>query len=249
MTQELYSLIPSGYGGIVALTSLIAFHKYRHWRKKNSSLFADIQIPPSIKCFTHSEFTVIAAICDTLIPELSEDEVIQESKLKSLPFDPTIYEKDFFVRTMSIFKMGAINNNVHVMAAEMLQKCASANDIKKTSGLLNLLGNSIGCFLLTGYLAPYPQLSISNRIKVMQNFRNSLIPDLRVAFQTFKRLTVYCFLDTLREAEWKEFGYDPTTTVSKEPRVTHTLPRLPNPCAPPETQNWIIDTEVVVIGR
>ena len=57
-----------------------------------------------------------------------------------------------------------------------------------------LLQTSLGCFLLTGFPAPFQHLSLTHRTTALRRMRDSFLQPVRAIFQTFRRLTTGVFL-------------------------------------------------------
>ena len=95
----------------------------------------------------------------------------------------------------TFLRRGAIDAGTHKHVATTLEGPRFHPGSKKELYLVfSLLQTSLGCFLLTGFPAPFPSLSLSNRTTAMRRLRDSFLQPLRAIFQTFRRLTTGMFL-------------------------------------------------------
>ena len=133
--------------------------------------------------------------------------------------------------------------------------------------LLSLLSSSAGNLLLTGYPVPFYELSLSRREKSLRGLRDSALPQLRSAYQAFKRLTGSIFLSyPFEEAgvrgqtaktnpAWLAMGYDPhpaqgrmcAAKAKAAPRVPEPEPEL-CPCDHKDSDAYTADVCVVGSG-
>ena len=140
---------------------------------------------------------------DTLIPSINVDEVTDETVSKSFdgmykPLYHLLLEDINTIRNTAagraFLSRGAIDASTHSHVAKTLE--ASLLPPNKTELLLvfRLLNTSIGSFVLTGFAAPFQNLSLENRSIALRRLRDSYLQPLRAIFQTFRRLTTGLFL-------------------------------------------------------
>jgi hypothetical protein len=182
----------------VTLVALI--QRYRLWwlRNKSDNCRNVVSKPAAITCFTDTEFDVLVAVLDAFFPSLTDDDVTRLVSETSLPMDVTSIDPTVLSRSAPLLKSGAINRGSYVMASDVLQNCTNKADQVQLSGLLSALSTTVGCLAITGFPAPFQELGQKNREKALLRLRDSFLPDLRVAFQTLKRLACFSFFSTLR---------------------------------------------------
>jgi hypothetical protein len=91
-------------------------------------------------------------------------------------------------------RRGAIEAGTNTVVAQTLQKALLPNSQTELFLVFSLLQTSLGCFLLTGYPAPFQHLSLAHRTTALRRLRDSYLQPLRAIYQTFRRLTTGVFL-------------------------------------------------------
>lgn len=94
----------------------------------------------------------------------------------------------------AFLRRGAISAGTNNHVATTLQEALLPGSQKELYLVFSLLNTSLGCFLLTGFAAPFKSLSLRNRTSALQRMRDSYLQPLRAIFQTFRRLTTGMFL-------------------------------------------------------
>ena len=89
---------------------------------------------------------------------------------------------------------GAINTGTHENVAKALENALYPFNKRELGLVFSLMQTSLGCFVLTGMPAPFPHLSMRNRITALHRLRDSYIQPFRAIFQTFRRITTSTFL-------------------------------------------------------
>ena len=186
-------------GAAAAVALAVLLQRYRSWRLLNKSVTrpSPISKPISITCFSDIEFEVLVSIIDAFFPSLTDDDLSRLVRETSLPMDIKSIDPTVLDKSASFLKSGAISRGSYLMAADVLQNCTNKGDQKQVSGLLSALSTTLGCLAITGFPAPFNELSPENREKALARLRDSILPDLRVAFQTLKRLACFSFFNTL----------------------------------------------------
>ncbi|XP_047322977.1 long-chain-alcohol oxidase FAO4A-like [Impatiens glandulifera] len=145
--------------------------------------------------------------------------------------------------TVAFFKTSALMTGTPLLVAELIER--RVNHPKKYLMLLTLwlLSTWIGTFLLCGRLSlstKYPyflrlsQISQRKREKILQNWANNFIPQLRMFFTSVKFLILLTYFTQVNEKNenqsWKAIGYcgpDPEQK-SKFQKSKESAPPLPN---------------------
>lgn len=80
-------------------------------------------------------------------------------------------------------KRGAIESGINVVAAKAMELFCLPDDKVKLSSLLFALETSVGCFLLTGYFAPFSRLSLRDRERALLRMKRAMIVPVRAGYQ------------------------------------------------------------------
>jgi hypothetical protein len=142
-------------------------------------------------------------ISDTIIPSINAEDITDESVSEAFH---GYYQGlgDFMKDDIATLRStpagqaflarGAITTSTHVHAAKTLQAALLPGSQKELFLVFTLLQTSLGCLILTGFPAPFHQLSLVNRSTALRRLRDSYLQPLRAIFQTFRRLTTGLFL-------------------------------------------------------
>lgn len=189
--------LATAVGGVAAVVTLQRLLK---WRESNSSnAFIELFPRPSAADWlSKDEYAVLLAVCDAFCPSLEEEEV--EATLRQADIPLAMKPDEAFLRSnMGILKAGALNRNVHEKVLQIILDTSTETEKAELKLLFWLLSTTVGCFALVGMAAPFQCLSLENRVTSLQRLMNSYIPDMRIAYQTLKRLTLSLLMDTYTE--------------------------------------------------
>lgn len=185
--------------GGVALA--VTIQRLMKWRGENASRVFSEQYPrPSSGAadwMSPEEYAVFIALCDTFCPEEEEDQVGLAIGRMNLP--KALLDLCSPQEGMDILKAGALKKNVHSKILDIFANTSTETDKADLKTLFWLLSSTAGCLALTGMPAPFHGLSLANRVTCILRFQNSFLTELRVAYQTLKRLVMSVFMDSLTE--------------------------------------------------
>jgi hypothetical protein len=239
--------------GSVALAA--AVQRLLKWRAGNTSsaLREGYPQPPGLADWLSAEeFACLVAVCDAFVPALRPEEVLADLPLLDLPafLLQAGLASAHSSSSMDVLRAGALERQVHIRVCELLAHATSATEKADLKMLFGLLASTAGCLAVAGMAAPFTGLSLPNRVLAVQRLQHSVVPDLRVAYQSLKRLIASSFIDTLTKSEFEQsYGYNPEETVSKPARIADTLSHLPRPPPPAGPGQWDIEGyDVVVVG-
>eukprot|EP01034_Spumella_vulgaris_P025563 gene25563-32033_t len=126
------------------------------------------------------------------------------------------------MRNKAVLLRGAVESRTHILVADALQTFSHKFDQQQLFILLRLLGTSVGNFLLTGIPVPFESLPLHHREVALSRLRDSPLPDIRAAYQNFKRLTGNIFNAYAERGRlnpsWSYLQYRPDETVNGLPR-------------------------------
>eukprot|EP01041_Mallomonas_annulata_P000493 gene493-929_t len=193
---------------VVFVCSLLYF--IQHLRKWHSH--KAIRKPNDCSWIDQRSYDVLIDVCDTFFPSIltTSGNLLVEclhtfhSQLISnniVDVNDLMTKKEFYNRCA-----GDIHTAMEI--SQIVQKNLSQSDSGKLKILLQLLSTSFGCFLLTGYPFPFTCLTLQQRSNALKRLRDSFLPDLRVAFQVFRRLASCMFIsavdDNNMNPSWKD---------------------------------------------
>ncbi len=168
-----------------------------------------------------SQRAVLAAVCETLLPELRVDP------------DPA-----------GFFATGARQAHTADRVEQLIAQLQDPLDQLRLRLLLSALGSPAVNFALSGRLASLPAMGGEAREATLRSWAMSAIPQRRAGFQALKRLAhvaYYCWpLDRTGHPAWRAAGYPgplPEPATSIDPLPTLTVDR-----------DTTLDCDVVVIG-
>jgi long-chain-alcohol oxidase len=179
---------------------------------------------PSTPWLDHQSFHVLSTIIDTFAPSLSMNEVSDErirammesfDLLDSVPNAPITLAT--LIKHRSFLCAGALDYNTHHHVFKAMDKNLSPSEKDKIKGLLDLLATSAGSFILTGYPVPFQDLPLQIRERVLLQWRDHSLEQIRSIFQLFKRSVSVMYMSALNDNNpsasdnpiWKDIGYDP----------------------------------------
>jgi hypothetical protein len=114
------------------------------------------------RLFTGS-FVVLTAICDSFLPRLNANELDERRILRALgPLCTCDESSDFFQALRNLnseqkmfLQRGALDMKLHELLSDAIETKLLIEDRRKLLILLRILGTTVGCFILTGYPAPF----------------------------------------------------------------------------------------------
>lgn len=145
----------------------------------------------------------ILCIVDTLVPsidveDLTEDVINAAFAGKYGPLGKFMQDDiNKLLETKEghkFLRRGAISTGTHKVVAKTLEEALLPGSKTELFLLFSVLQTSFGCFLLTGFPAPFQCLSLENRTTAMRRLRDSFLQPLRAFYQTFRRVTTGVFL-------------------------------------------------------
>jgi hypothetical protein len=140
------------------------------------------RVAPSIE-FNDGQLETLKAILDTYIahlPKEKEDELVQ--KLKSTHSEEQVRQFSRLSST-SLQTLQAVKFFINrVVLADKRQELLM---------LLSLLSTRPGTFILTGHFDEFKNLSLEDKEKVVLNWKNSYIPQIRLIYKTFQSLACH----------------------------------------------------------
>ena len=174
------------------------------WRADNSASSLKGKYPRpvdgSADWLSVEEYAVLICLCDAFCPQLAEGELGAAVAQLRLPAAMLPAEPDEFLRKHAAFlTAGALNRDVQSKILNLLDIASSETEKAELKQLFWLLSSSVGCFALTGMPAPFFDLSLDNRVECLRRLQRAFLQDLKVAFQTLKRIVMSVFMDTLTE--------------------------------------------------
>ncbi len=166
----------------------VLVQKFFRWKSQNSAtvftaLNKNYLRPPQHTWLSSEQFAVLVALCDAFIPQLDAQEVYKEYGDLDLPVDITKLDNNLFEKNIQLLRNGALSRSVHNNVCDVLYRITSETERADVVFLLKNLATSAGCFLMTGFAAPYYGLTLKNRIKAIQRLQNSYVGDLRIGYQ------------------------------------------------------------------
>jgi choline dehydrogenase-like flavoprotein len=171
--------------------------------------------------FTEAELRLLTAICDTLMPAISE------------PEDPHGY-----------FALAASDLGVPPAVAAILTALPSQADRAETKLLFKLLASPALGLLLAGQPRAFLALDQAGRERFLRSMAVSRMPQLRSGFQVLKRLTLVNFHGLTnqhrRNPTWPAIGY--SGPISPPPAVAKPITPLVI------LHDTTLDCDLVVIG-
>ena len=221
----------------IKLGASLAFATGLAYMTLNSQLNASSQacttstLPIDCKWLDEDAFRVFSALADTFFPEYDETYITIEHIRDALNVvNPGLYEKmeqlngsnnnsmEIIHKHRDMLCKGAISSNIDCLAVMALQNNTSPTDQTQLYGLFKAMSTSVGCGVLTGNFVPFQYLSLENREIAVRKLRDSIIPELRAAFQSVKRLCGSLFLAFREEGNenmiWDHLEYTPQHTIN-----------------------------------
>lgn len=143
-------------GASVSAASLLAW-----WILNRSTLTSNIlALPKDCDWLDLGSYSVLIAIIDTIVPELSETEAIDDDALLAeitklcpqLLADSDLAFSVAHLRSKETFlRLGGIRANTHVNFCDSVQRLCTKDEKLQLYLVLKLLSTSIGTLLLTGF--------------------------------------------------------------------------------------------------
>jgi len=173
---------------------------------------------------TPGEFSILEAVCDTLLPSLEPPPGSSAS-------------------IITYYRRGARDLQVALLVAETLA-LENEDEHKKLHRLFSLLADPLGGLLLIGSPRPFKALSREKREKYLAAMANSPLGQLRQGFQAIKRLAGFVYFAAPDASgvnpNWAALDYDAPLPPPLD---------VPQPISPLQiTQDTILDADAVVIG-
>ena len=187
--------------------------------------------------FSPTQRAVVASICDTFFPRLSDEDtedIVQEDKAfqKRSGLD---YTEERKILVTQWCKRKATDIATDVKVEELLFKNIPSDVITQTKLLLSALSTSLGTLALSmgKYFSPFVELPLNSRVDILSNFSRSWIPDLRKGFNSLKSIISLCFLSAIppntdsvsieKNPSWPVLKYDRPIPFSlvREQRERH----------------------------
>lgn len=201
---------------------------------------------------------VLNQIVDAFIPAISEEEldnggfslIDQSFKSRFLPkfgeentdMSSSVMNITTTQHSRALLLSGAKELGVAKVMAEAMQKLLLKEEQAQVQLLLQLMSSSWGNFLINGYSLGFQNMTLEDRVAALRALRDSYIPQLRSAYQVFKRLTgslftAYPFTQSLNKyglksnPNWYAMGYEPGVTMNKQATSTKTkqITQVPKP--------------------
>jgi len=170
---------------------------------------------------TSTQQAVLAAVCDTLLPELPPAD------------DP-----------QGLFATGARTAHTAERAARLIASLPDSLDRTRLRALLSTLHSRVGNLLLAGRFASFESLPLAAREGVLRGWADSRVPLRRAGFQALKRLAhvaYYCWpSEDGSHPVWRAAGYPgplPAPAIAAAPLPTQAVDR-----------DTVLDCDVVVVG-
>lgn len=236
---------------VACVAATIGVFRYLSWRKKQWTDAAVLSKPAAATWLNQSQYDVLVAICDTLIPSIDPSAVTSASLNEAFAaMCPEITSSGILGNPCELskhadfFARGAVAMNIPSLAAEAVQHFIPIEGKQDLALFLTLLSTSVSTMLISGYAVPFSHMSLSNRCAVLSWLRDHPVVQFRAAYQSFKRLCCSLFLSYANRGEpnpnWKHLNYSPISPA-------------PNPAVPPAlpTPLWgasPLSCDVVVIG-
>jgi long-chain-alcohol oxidase len=179
-------------------------------------------VPPPL---TERQRSVLAAVCETLLPELGPDA------------DPG-----------GLFTLGARGAGTAARVEQLIGLLQDPLDRLRLGLLLSGLGSAVANALLSGRFRPLDAMDARAREATLRGYANSSLPLRRAGFQALKRLAhvaYYCWpapggADGAHHPVWRAAGYPgplPQPAAAVEPLSTLAVDR-----------DTTLDCDVVVVG-
>jgi hypothetical protein len=173
---------------------------------------------------TPDEFSILEAVCDTLLPSLEPPEGSSEV-------------------VAAYYRRTARNLNVAHLVAETLA-LENEDDQKRFRQLLGLLAGPMGGLLLIGSPRSFKSLSQEKREKYLTAMANSPMGQLRQGYHTIKRLAGFFYYaapdGTGVNPNWEALDYAPASPQPAD---------VSQPISPLKiTEDTTLEADVVVIG-
>ena len=183
--------------------------------------------------FNPSQRAVLASICDTFFPQLSDedtDDIVKADKA----FQQRSGEEYTEERKMLVIqwcKRKATDVGTDIKVQESLVKNIPSDVVIQTKLLLSALSTSFGTLALSmgKYFSSFAELPLDSRVDILSNFSRSWIPDLRKGFNALKGVISLCFLSAIpttkggaaieKNPSWPVLKYDrpiPLSAVKEE---------------------------------
>lgn len=223
-------------GVSLAVATGLAFMTLNSQLNANSQACTTTKLPDECTWLDEDSFRVFSALADTFFPQYQESEITLDSIRDALDaVNPGIFDAsggsiDIIHKHREMLCRGAITANVDSVAAMALQMNASPADQTQLYGLFKALSTSVGCGLLTGNFVPFQYLSLPSREVAVRKLRDSIIPELRAAFQAVKRLCGSIYLGFRENGKdnmaWDHLGYTPQHTLNP-PDNYYQIPEAP----------------------
>jgi hypothetical protein len=186
---------------------------------------------------TSDQEETLVALLDTYIAPLSQQE--EDALVKKLAKTHTEEE----VRKYCRVSCSGLDS------AKFVKQFVDRSILEEKHGdlttILSVLSSKAGTFALTGYFAPFKDLSRQDRERIVLNWKNSFLPQLRQIYKTFHALS--CF------TAYSEFGADSVIGDAMKYRVPElnqeheNQPERLNMIKPEDIQeNTVFD--VIIIG-
>jgi choline dehydrogenase-like flavoprotein len=175
---------------------------------------------PSQSDLTVRQRQVLAAVCDTLLPEIERDD------------DPT-----------GFFASGAQAAGTAGRVEQLIASLRDTRDRERLKTLLTVLGSPLANLVLSGRPASFTSMAPRAREAVLRGWAHSRLPLRRAGFQALKRLAHVAYygwpVDGTHPA-WRAVGYpgplpQPETAVEPLPAVA-------------VEEDTTLDCDVVVVG-
>lgn len=173
---------------------------------------------------TPDEFSILEAVCDTLLPSL----------------EPPVGSSESIA---TYYRRSARDLNVARLVAETLAQ-ENEDEQKKLHRLFTLLAGPLGGLILIGSPRPFKSLSQPRREKYLVAMANSPVGQLRQGFQAIKRLAGFVYFAapdaTGVNPNWAALDYDAPPPPPLD---------APQPISPLRiTADTTLEADVVVIG-
>jgi hypothetical protein len=219
-----------------------------------------------IKWLDQDSYEVLTSICDTFIPHINIEDINETSIKQAFKecdesdlFASGAFSIDNLLQHKQHLSRGAIESDIHINISKAIQNFVKNEDQFKLYLLLKLLSTSLGTFILSGsYFTPFHHLELNKRINILNKLRDSIIPDLRSGYQSFKRVVGHNFLSNADRGKnnpsWEAMEYDPSKTISNSPIISNILPSndykkiVRDSNIHDINKDEIIQTDVIVVG-
>jgi choline dehydrogenase-like flavoprotein len=177
--------------------------------------------PPSNSQLTDRQRAVLAAVCDTLLPEIASDD------------DPE-----------GFFATGAARAGTAERVERLIASLPDPRDRSRVRLLLSALGSPLGNLALSGRPASLMRLAPAAREAVLRSWAHSRLPLRRAGFQALKRLAHVAYygwpMSDGSNPAWRHVGHP-----GPLPQPEQTIEPLPTL---PIDRDTTLECDVVVVG-